>query len=194
MRGGVLMNRSQFSFELVDNLAPKEVIENALIQIGEATQQYVKGKISEYHGEIHSYTKTEGIGDVLSVFHTTNTYEVDIQTELGEISEELNRYEVYLCAKNMNSYKYRLMFVDYGAISYPLTVVLNEELAEEYSDKLGDTFTIATMKQLEELMTKIINSKTLIRLIQSLINESIRRERLKEGEEPSPTIEAESTS
>ena len=42
MRGGVLMDRSQFSFELVDNLAPKEVIENALIQIGEATQQYVK--------------------------------------------------------------------------------------------------------------------------------------------------------
>ena len=78
----------------------------------------------------------------------------------------------------MDNYKYRLMFVDYGAVAYPVTIVLNDVLAEEYCDQRKDSFSIDSMKELQELMDIIINSQTLFKLIQSLINESIRREKM----------------
>ena len=77
----------------------------------------------------------------------------------------------------MDNYKYRLMFVDYGAVSYPVTIILNEELAEEYSGTMNDSFLIDSMKELEDLLERVINSQALLRIIQNLINESIRREK-----------------
>ena len=53
----------------------------------------------------------------------------DIQDDLGEQSKEDHRYEVFLTVKGLEHYRYRMMFVDYGAISYPATIVLNEMLA-----------------------------------------------------------------
>ena len=77
----------------------------------------------------------------------------------------------------MDNYKYRLMFVDYGAVSYPVTIILNEELAEEYSGTMNDSFLIDSMKELEDLLERVINSQALLRIIQSLRKESIRREK-----------------
>lgn len=67
----------------------------------------------------------------------------------------------------------------HGTISYPVKIVLNEELAYEYCQKQKYAFSISSMKQLEDLMDKIINSQTMIKLPQSLINEAIRQENIK---------------
>ena len=69
-----------------------------------------------------------------------------------------------------------MMFVDYGTISYPVTIILNEDLAVAYSGRRKDVFTIESMKQLEEMMDTILNSDMMLSFIQSLINESLRQE------------------
>ena len=180
------MDKSKFQFELVDKLAPDIVIKNALKQIAEATNGYVEGNIQEYSGHIHSYTKP-GLASSISLMQEPK--EIDVQDSLGEQSDVDNRFEVYLSAKGLSKYKYSLMFVDYKAISYPVTIVLNEQLARVYSNKYEDTFIINSMNQLDKLLDKVINSEVLIRIIQSLINEAIRRENSAEE-----TAEQEETS
>lgn len=70
-----------------------------------------------------------------------------------------------------------MMFVNHGTLSYPVTIVMNESLAVEYSGgQMKGIFWIESMKDLEELMGRVINSNTMESLIQKLINESLRQE------------------
>ena len=70
-----------------------------------------------------------------------------------------------------------MMFVNHGTLSYPVTIVMNDNLAVEYSGgQIKDIFWIESMKDLEELMGRVINSNTMESLIQKLINESLRQE------------------
>ena len=107
-----------------------------------------------------------------SIQTKSETIKVDIQEDLGEQSKEDHRYEVFLTVKGLEHYRYRLMFVDYGAISYPVTIVLNEMLAIEYSGKRNDIYYIDSMKELENMLDVVID------FIQKLINESLRQERV----------------
>ena len=126
-----------------------------------------------------SYTKQTGLAATLSSIQTkSETIKVDIQEDLGEQSKEDHRYEVFLTVKGLEHYRYRLMFVDYGAISYPVTIVLNEMLAIEYSGKRNDIYYIDSMKELENMLDVVINSESMIDFIQKLINESLRQERV----------------
>lgn len=166
------MDKRKFSFELVDRYTPDIVIHNSLEQIGQATKGYVIGNIAKYDGPIYSYAKKGGLAALGAGLETVS---VDIQQDLGEQGAEQNKFEVFLTVKGLEHYKYRMMFVKYSTISYPVTIVMNEALAIEYSGKRNDIFTIASMKKLEELMEIVLNSDTMIMLIQSLINESLRQ-------------------
>lgn len=171
----IIMNEEKFSFELVDRYTPDVVIKNSLGQIEQATKGHVIGNIARYDGPIYSYTKKTGLAALGAMQPFSETITVDIQQDLGEQNTEQNKFEVFLTVKGLEHYKYRMMFVKYSTISYPVTIVMNEDLAIEYSGKKNDIFTIASMKKLEELMELVLNSKTMILLIQSLINESLRQ-------------------
>ncbi|MBQ4559825.1 MAG: hypothetical protein IJA54_05840 [Tyzzerella sp.] len=170
------MSSELFTFELVDKLKPEAVIRKCLEQISDETRGYVVGKIEAYTGPIVSYTKKVGIGAALSSIQSSETVEVNIQDKLGVQDEEQNRYEVYLSVKGLEHYKYRIMFVDYGTVSYPARIVMNEELALEYWGQWKTSFDIHSMDSLEEMMEKILHCGTMIRLLQSLINEALRKE------------------
>lgn len=175
------MNKYVFTFDLMDKYTPDIVIKNYLTQIEEATRGYVVGEIKEYNGPISSYTKTVGLATAIGALQTASeSVKVDIQNDLGEQGIENYRYEVFLTVKNLEHYKYRMMFVNYGTVSYPVTIVMNETLVPEYSNKRTDTFRIGSMAELEDMLYTIINSSTMIRLIQNLINESLRQEAKKE--------------
>ena len=101
---------------------------------------------------------------------------IDIQQDLGEQGAKQNNFEVFLTVKGLQYYKYRMMFVGYSTISYPVTIVMNEELAIAYSGKRNTVFTVSSMRKLEELIDAAINSDMMVSLIQSLIYESLRQE------------------
>lgn len=167
------MNTETFSFELVDKDKPEIVIKNSLRQIDEATRGYVKGNIEKYDGQIRSYKKNLGL--VIPTLQKEVT--IDIQKDLGEQNNEDYKFEVFLTVKGLEHYKYRMMFVNHGTLSYPVTIVMNDRLAVEYSGgQMKDIFWIESMKDLEELMGRVINSDTMESLIQKLINESLRQE------------------
>lgn len=173
------MDSSVFSFELVDSKMPKRVIENSLESIEMATKGYVHGKIEPYSGEIYPYTKKNALASVMKPFEPV---EVDIQKKLGEVDPQTYKYEVFLTVKGLSHYKYRLMFIEYSEISYPVTVVLNEDVVENdlidsfFSTRYKMTFEIDSMQELERMMEAVLNSDIVIRRIQSLINEAMRIE------------------
>ena len=167
------MNKETFTFELIDKYPPEVVIRNMLKQIEEATRGYVIGNIEKYSGPIFSYTKGGGWTSLQIALQPT---EVDIQNNLGAQGTENYRFEVFLTVKGLEHYRYRMMFVSYGTVAYPVTIVMNESIAIEYSGKRNTIFDIESMKELECMLDVIINSKTMISLIQGLINESLRQE------------------
>lgn len=169
------MDKTIFNFDLLDKVTPEIVIENSLKQIKEATRGYVIGNIEEYDGPITSYKQTNGLAASLGAFKGT-TETVNIQDVLGEQNREQHRYEVFLTTKVLEHYKYRMMFIDYGTISYPVTIVMNEALAIEFSGKINESFSIESMKELEDMMNMIISSDTMVALFQNLIYESLRQE------------------
>lgn len=179
------MDKNTFSFELVDKYTPDTVIRNYLTQIAEATRGYVVGNIQEYSGHISSYTKTverrSGVSGIKPFLvgkqeNTLETVTVNIQSDLGELHTEQHKFEVFLTVKGLEHYKYRMMFVSYSAVAYPVTIVLNEKLAMEYSRTRKDTYQIYSMKQLEDMLNIVLDSDTMRILIQNLINESLRQE------------------
>lgn len=167
------MNKEMFSFELIDKYPPEVVVRNMLKQIEESTEGYVIGNIEQYDGPIFSYTKRIGLASLQTVLEPTN---IDIQAELGAQGAENNKFEVFLTVKRLEHYRYRMMFVEYGSVAYPATVVMNDSLAVEYSDKRDFVFRVNSMKDLEDMLNTIINSQTLVALIQNLIYESLRQE------------------
>lgn len=187
------MKEQEFVFDLVDKYPPEIVIGNLLKQIESATRGHVCGHIREYGGAITSYTKqVGGFGAALSAFQKgTETVHVDIQEDLGEQDDEDHRYEVFLSAKGLEHYKYRMMFVDYGTVSYPVTIVLNEDLAVEYTGKRITNFSVESMQALEDMINQILSCKTILTLIQNLINESIRQENKHSSAETIETVESD---
>lgn len=182
------MDNNTFTFELRDLLSPDAVVEKALEQIAVATKGYVEGHIESYRGPISSYRKKSSIKVAVEALSET-TIDVDIQKELGKLDKQTKRFEVYLSVKGLEHYKYRLLFMEFGTISYPVTVVMNSTLALEYSGKTHYTFKIESMDELESMMNKILNCSTMYGLIQSLINEALRQEYASRDEDSLDDVE-----
>lgn len=171
------MERNMFNFELLDKYPPDIVVEESLKQIEEATNGYVVGNIAKYDGPIESYVKTVGLAAALgSIQVKQEEVTVDIQDDLGEQETVRNKFEVFLTVKGLEHYKYRMMFIGYSVISYPVTIIMDEELAVAYHEKRSNRFLVNSMKELEDMMNAVINSDKMIKLIQNLINESLRQE------------------
>lgn len=169
------MGNLKFEFKLKDEYTPEVAIMKILSQIEEATQGYVQGKVEVYDGPIYSY-KQPSLASLLGSSLPDVEKTIDIQEKLGEIGTENHKYEVFLAVKGLPHYKYRMMFIEYGMISYPVTIVMDNELAMIYSGQDKELFKCDSMKTLQDMMEKIINSEPMIAFIQKLINEALRQE------------------
>lgn len=170
------MNEKQFNFECEDKLTPFDLLERRLKEIEVATKGYVIGKIEHYEGPIDSYYKKTGFSTTLKVF-SDNEEKIDIQNSLGDISDAPeNRYEIFLSAKKIDKYKYRIMFLEYGELAYPAKLVLNKPIADAVIHSYSYVQIIKTMNQLVDIIENIYSSEYFINILQDVINESIRRE------------------
>ncbi len=173
------MNTEKFNFELKDTKTPDEVVKEYVSQISEWTKNMVICKVASYDGYTTSYVKKSRWSINGELLRGMQEETVDIQNDLGEQSEIDNKYEVYFSVKGLEHYKYRIMFMRYGAISYPVSVVLNEDIAQAYSGKLQYKYEVGSMDELKEMLEHIFNTEYCTKLIQSLIYEAMRQENKK---------------
>lgn len=172
--------KKEFSFDLVNKEIPYEVIKKKIDQISNWTKGYVTCEISEYSGKIRSYDSPTTIGLIGDAkFNLTGSVKhVDIQKQLGEIQNENHKYEVYLCVKGLENYKYRICFIEYGSISYPVSLILDSDIAFDCMDQSKEEYTLENQEVLEKQFDLILNSETLANIIQNLIYEGIRRNKV----------------
>ena len=168
------MNKEKFNFELKDTKTPDEVVREYVSQISEWTKNMVICEVTSYDGCTTSYVRKTGLKIVAESW--SGEERVNIQSDLGEQSGIDNKYEVYFTVKGLEHYKYRIMFIRYGAISYPVRVVLNEDIAQAYSGKFQYEYEVASMDELKGMLERIFSSEYCTKLIQSLIYEAIRQQ------------------
>ena len=176
------MDKAKFNFELKDTMSPEEVIIESARDIGECTNEMVICNVGPYDGETKSYIKKNSYATIARTLQSMEEETVDIQDSLGEQSGIENKYEVFLSVKGLEYYKYRIMFLKYGAIAYPVQVVLNEDIAEAYNGKKQYIYDVESMQDLKTMFETIINTDFCTNLIQSLIYESMRQSRKDKSE------------
>ena len=176
------MDKEKFNFELKDTMSPEEVIIESARDIGECTNEMVICNVGPYDGETKSYIKKNSYATIARTLQSMEEETVDIQDSLGEQSGIENKYEVFLSVKGLEYYKYRIMFLKYGAIAYPVQVVLNEDIAEAYNGKKQYIYDVESMQDLKTMFETIINTDFCTNLIQSLIYESMRQSRKSNSE------------
>ena len=99
-------------------------------------------------------------GDWFLYIQLCTVKKINAQTKLGEVGEDRFTYEFFLTSKGTPDYKFRVLFMQYGITGYPVTVILEEGIADEinHSDE-GYTYSIQNRKKYEELLKLIFGSK-----------------------------------
>jgi hypothetical protein len=177
------MSEVMFNFELKDTKTADEVVKDYSKKIAEWTKGKVLCEIIPYEGEIESCKKSSFLAAVEAFAEIDKDIMVDIQRDLGEQSDVNNKYEVCLTVKGLEYYKYRVMFIGYGAIAYPVNVVMNEDIAKAYGGKTQYRYVVESMNDLEEMVEQIFATEYCRKLIQSLIYEAMRQEQRSNNEE-----------
>lgn len=165
------MDKNSFNFKLEDKEVPFDVVKKTISIVESASNGYVIAKIENYDDTINSRTSISSFVTALN-----SNMQGDIQNKLGELENEISTYEVYLSVKRLKNYKYRIFFLEYGSVAYPVTIILNDDIAEYSIGKSKTKYLIYNENDLKKLVNMIINSEYFIKLIQNLINEALRRE------------------
>ena len=170
----MLSLKEKLSFDKVDLTAPDKVIKEVGNELSEITQGMVKCEVKEYDGPIRSFTQTKEVGTaaLLTAFQTkTVEQHIDIQSRLGEMGNTQKKFEVCLETPNNKDYKFRLMFIAYDATIYPVTVVLESDIANQlpqYGN--GYIYSFKSRKDFQSFFVDVINSDKAVTILQQLIN------------------------
>ncbi len=170
-------------FDNLDLTSPEAVINDLIAMIKSETRGIVIGVISKYEGEIEPYKKiirtpmpgltafAQAVSSPLQP--KEEIVEVDIQSNLGKEGDPIEKFEFYLGTPAFEQYKYRICFLQHGAANYPVKVVLEQSIADEIN-KQGKNSNCVYVKsnkdELDALIREIISSKTVIDVMQELIN------------------------
>lgn len=166
---------SDYNFSDVDVIIPEQVMRDVCDELNRITKGFVTGNVCEYEGNIESY---DTLGMMASLAASLNAVtKVDIQDKLGAIGDEIFKYELYLTASQIESYKYRILFISYGIAGYPVKVVLEQGIADELNNKEDSEYIyiLECKEEFEKLLVNIFNSNIIKKVIQDLIIASGRK-------------------
>ena len=166
--------KTDYDFSTANPDMPDVVMNNICNELKEITKGFVIANIRKYKGKIESYD-TGALAAIATSLQAS--MRVDIQDKLGVIEETSFKYEMYLTASKIENYKYRILFAGYGIEGYPVKIVLEQDIADELNQKedSGYIYTMNSKEEFEKLLVSIFNSKTLQKIIQSLITASNRK-------------------
>lgn len=180
---------SKLEFDNVD-ITPPNVVANELAeQIKKETNGIIKGTVTSYSKGVFSYRGTGlrvGVSDLIPSLTGLPTPLVGLhaslesiaekkanpQNELGKIGEKTQEYEFYLTTPSFEQYKYRICFLQFGIANYPVSVVLEQSIADSINERSDSNYIISckNRKEFEDLMCRVILSKRVLGVMQELIN------------------------
>lgn len=170
-----MANRFDFTgildFDEIDLTAPDMVIQEISKELSASTQNIITASIAPYSKHIFSHTESSGFASVAIALGTATSKTVDIQDSLGKIGEDAKKFEFFLSTPSNNKYRYRLFFLQYGIANYPVTVVLEQSIADSISGRRNSEYVIDcnNRNELEDLVMRVLTSKRVVKVMQELI-------------------------
>ena len=152
-------------FSAVDIEAPNNVLNQQGEYLSDATDGLIIAKATEYDGEIHSCT-IPGISS-LAITNIADR-KFNVQDELGDIQENTFKYEFYIASPLAPDYKYRIMFFEHNISLYPVSIVLDQEIANEIN--VEEEILCETIKDFELILSSILNSSKIEKVINALLS------------------------
>lgn len=166
---------AEYDFNNENLETPDLILRDICIQLNDITKKFVQGNVKQFDGPIESY-EYDQLSDMASLTANLNGItRMNIQDKLGEIGEDaVLKYEFFLSASQIQNYKYRIMFLEYGIEGYPAKVVLEQGIADELNGRedSGYIYKLETRQEFENLIVQVINSKKVRKVIQDLITVS----------------------
>jgi hypothetical protein len=160
---------NKLNFENSQLTAPDTIISELGKQVEKETKGFVKGVVKTYDGPIHSYDQQSSIAAIAAALATTQ-YQT-IQQELGAVDCEMFRFEFFLTSPKLESYKYRILFFEFGIANYPVKIVLEQGIADEIfgTEHADYELEYTTKEELTNVILNVLNSKKVIKVMQDLI-------------------------
>lgn len=152
------------TFTATEEVVPDEIINEQCTLLEKLTDGEIVAKVTEYTGPITTYTK----GNPLSAFQDMFDEEtVNIQEDLGDVSECDFTFEFFISSMSSPNYKYRILFLHYEIPFYPALIVLDEDIAVELG--LEQRISCSNQTHFEKVIGNILNSQKVENVIGSLL-------------------------
>ena len=166
---GQLNYEGQLYFNEIKRRLPDIIIQEKIDELREATKGYIVGHVNSYDGHIESYNQKNPFA-MLTAAISSNEY-IDIQKELGEIGYEKFKFEFFVSSPYLESYKFRILFFEYGISGYPVKVVIEQGIIDEIvGDNSNYIVEINSEVDFNNLLDGILKSKRMITIMQDMIN------------------------
>ena len=153
------------TFEATNDVnLPDEIIKVQCSILEEVTNGLIVARISPHSGPIFSYIKDPPFAALRGLVEPKI---IEIQENLGDVSEGYFTFEFFITSTSSPNYKYRVMFLRYEIPFYPVIIVLDESIASELS--LEQTISCDSQEEFENIVERILGSKKLENVISSLL-------------------------
>jgi len=147
---------------------PVEIIQYQCTRLWEMTEGSIIAKVYEYSQPIFSYIEKSRLIRTID-----ENKKINIQENLGDVSDGTFSYEFFITSTSTPKFKYRIMFLQYDISVYPVTLVLDESILEEL-ELNQELVTCNNQTEFEIILEKILNSKKVTNVISALLKISQR--------------------
>lgn len=142
---------------------PNDIARKFCNQLYGVTDKKVLAKVEPYNKNISDMNNGTIIDIQLSSFIGKS-----IQENLGETGKNSKfTFELFLTGTKTKEYKYRFGFIEYGAIYYPVQMVIDEDIAKELG--ISTFITCNNEDEFVETLILVLKSKRLYNIIKGLL-------------------------
>ena len=171
----------KYNFDVDNIVLPEDYLDIISKKMAVATKDYVLFHVSKYGGRTSSeYDESNTIAGTVAAL-STGRIVFDIQNELGVVAgDESKKYEFYLSGAKLKNYKFRIMLIEHGLGGYPVRIVLEQNIANELDNKDNSgtyTYYFESFDKFKDFVDRVMNTKFLHQLIQSIITETLINEK-----------------
>lgn len=160
--------RTNFKNVYYPGNTPVEIVQKQCGYLSDMTRERVIARITEYEGDLDRLNIMLSLQEKVEMdAGYSNIINYDVQNLLGDIGQEESIYEFYLTSKRTPKYKFRAFFMYHGIMLYPVTLVIEEGIAQEIDRT--EFFLAEDEDMLLEILEKILSSERIATVVNNLL-------------------------
>ena len=151
---------------------PRDLVQEQCEKLAEITNGKIIARVADYEGDYKSYSKMSNLALLANAASALTMESFDAQKELGESGDDGSFvYEFFISSERTPKYKYRICFLYYGALLYPVGITLEQSIANELG--VETEFTVDSEEQFTTMLKRILGCDKLSEVLSNLLSINI---------------------